>query len=1200
MAVKLLLLFLASAFLLYSVQGQQAGQPTANPGVPPDILALCEDTTVRPPNVVCPTSIGGAGVSGVIAASSFPSCTAFEDELNCGSNQNVTVLDLGLSAGTGGSVTYEFSVVPTSGSQLQSVISGQCTSGDTCAVTETQKVRLTVTSSAVVTFYNLKFFLHVPYSYIPFHSNAYNYWGDDDNPDTCEPDDTTNTATPYVDSSLSSGGGVAFSQLANYFDTSYCDTSDSFDNCISSYTFIFPWVHCLTTENGDDDETGHGDCYALQTASGINQLQEYSDQSYQLGSVHPVPLTLCDMPSPNPSVGTSYMDTTSFDSTRDTGRRSAFCMYFNTDGTTAAFDLDSNVDRSGKNGYTCSQTDDDDCRQDSDQDCDVDSRRYQHCRIELDDDCQDSGSSQCTKKYQRINDNNVCRFYYGNHFYQGRIPSQESNFWNNNKFQRFEPGNSYPDYSAIGQHGMVGDVRPVCIGCGRGPTGFPQSANSLNAPYFSYGLPPVKPVGTNFAFSNSNGATGLNYFTPERLQSGNHIEDDDKTGLYAQPCGPDDESCCDGTIQAYQQAGSGTITKAVAQLVCKPGVDKSPETVNPQCIQQSEINNICPLCNYDRTGLISFGLAMHRTMDLVGILAPMNQVFEIDPLPNPAFSVTATLQAVNTDGSAGAVVSNVTVTNIETEFANPNNPTNYTNLIQKIDPNVLGKSKSDERHIMFVQITGIDTTTGRIGKELDGYIVIMNNTQCIKGHSCERVSQLFQGDVTQNGLDNPYISSSGQTRTNPFGLQKGGITPWPGFMDAYVNQNQGNPLGAWWYYVPPNKKNHYGTSCGQNGIETTYWGDLQNGQFLCRQVRYTCVPGFIPGFDWTYQDRINDTFHPEVLSNPSLRHARELNLRDSVEVHSPCQISGYFHQWMSESTSCSDFIDKYTEWGYLPEDWVSDTDNTNDQCNAPNYWVFGNKLVYANYNSNPDTLYIRIKVAIAGQLLDADQQVSGGCFSKTSALSTDPSNCLQPGQAVSTDDAQCAVIQNESGGSITVNVLNTGGITGDYIIYTECEQGSGISADANPVIELNKNSPSKIVTIPISHAGVIKPNSFCSLRLSNPQFTFVTFDNITQLPCQVASARSLSGSNLGTPSVDDVCAEYGLGCGQTDNTGSTSDDNVRTAIVISVAIFLLLLLTGCCIFVNCECQKDSVRAVRLRKDALAEKKELERIERKNQ
>lgn len=1156
--MKIVILFaLACAVYSQSTQGPDVADPCSDP------------TTPRPPTVVCPVGYGAGGVSGVIAASSFPSCTAFQGTLDCGDVQNVTVLDLGLNGGTGQSVTYEFSVVPSSGSALNSVIQNDCMASGGCGVNAGGRVQVTVVASPVILFYELvDVSLEVPYTYTSFHSNAFRPFDKHDNPDFCGAS-TTAPSNSAGDPAIASGG-----QLMKYIFGSgsprQADSPGGEDGINWSYTasFIatvdqFPvttwpsasWVKLLL-KHGDSPGVPSGD-YCTGTVC-VNPVPYVSDEygSEMAFSKQNYARALCDMPAANDAISSSFMEDVS--GKEANGARQALCMYYNTNGFSASFDGDGSYDRSNQD-VTCSdQSDNDDCRVPNGH-CSAGSQsRPEHCRVEKDDNCDDGDWNNCMKKFQKLRSNQPCRQYYGNHFYLGRADRYHYIF------------NNYQGYGwksdDLATYGSVSDIRPVIIGCGAGPaTGKP---NQVLSPFFPFGLAPVSPIinGNTVDFSNPDPKNYLNFYSPLRKDptTGMHYEEDEEAQFNA--CGPDDDFCCEADIFSESQA------QTVPMIICTPGIDQTTETSNPDCPSDAEPSH-CPLCSPDRSGLYTDD-SLYYTASTMGKIGPFNHVFDIQPAANPVFNVTATMVNINSDGSIGSIISTVTITNIVLEDI-PNGSSNQKITTPKIQ-GLVGTQATDPKKIMLLQIVGIDTTTGEVGPDLPGYIVVVNETSTVTGGS--RV--LYQGDTTQGGLANPW------TVTNPFGNQLGGITPWPEFMNLDSKNGTSNVGGAWWYYVPADKKKQYGTGCGKLGIKNDYFADLANAARLCTQDRNTCVPGFIPGFDWTIQDRLNDAINPNIP--PSERTAQERSLRDGLPVHSPCVVASYFHEWMSTAESCSDFIQKANTQRYLPPNFVLDTVAGSGRCQMPQYWMYGNRLFYEDKDVNSNTLYIRLRLSVAGQLLNVDQQVSGGCFCKTGAQADQDDLCLSDSEPPTINDVQCAVIQNESSGSITVNVLNTGGITGDYTIQTNCTASSGITSITDPVFELNRNSPARAVTIPIQHSGLFTQNATCSLRLTHPEFLFATFWELNNIPCVIAEQSTGSPVSVNV-SAANACKEFGIGC-QLLTPEASSDDLIWWWLAAAVTIMVLVIT--CCFCTMNECQKDSIAESRQKKDVAAQKQAL--------
>lgn len=136
----------------------------------------CTDPTIpRPPNLVCPIQTpGNIGVGGVSAVSSFKSCNSFGTALDCGPDQNVTVLILGLNPGVGRSTEYDFrSITSIDAGQAKNYDGASCASdGSRCLITE--NVRIVVNMSSVTIGYALtNTGIIFPTAYSAFQSNAF-------------------------------------------------------------------------------------------------------------------------------------------------------------------------------------------------------------------------------------------------------------------------------------------------------------------------------------------------------------------------------------------------------------------------------------------------------------------------------------------------------------------------------------------------------------------------------------------------------------------------------------------------------------------------------------------------------------------------------------------------------------------------------------------------------------------------------------------------------------------------------------------------------------------------------------------------------------------------------------------------------------------------------------------------------------------
>ncbi len=1046
--------------------------PTTQPNLPPECLP--GSTVPKPPNVICPT-IGG--VSGVIAVSNFRSCAYYAPNLNCGDNQNVTVLDIGINPGTGNDVQYTFTTVPSPNSSPQSNNNGNQCTGGTCSVLSEQ-LTLTVKSSPLVVYYELADIdLEVPFAYASFFSAVFDGYNDNP-PGTCG--GTANVQNNIKCLNVTSSCkpeelGIQFSHICNFAigNTKACTTLSELNPFGgSSGSPNWPWVgNCYSGSGGDDDGNSYKAC-----------LESVSDQTTNLfGSSKVDRQVMCDMPAPSTAcfknAGCTEPDGNCIFGMVEPPATARWDTPYSFNGDTNA-ENDANVDDSG-NPHTI---------------------RTGPCkRSEVDDDGADDGDAQCQRKFMRLAPNSVCRFFFGNWFYMGRAPQ-----WKMNPNQQTAKFCSSDD--DVNQYGGVMSIRPVMPGCGGSGT---LSSTGVLPPFFPYGLSP-----TTFRNNDPNDIVG-----PYTVPHG---------GVNA--CGPSDNNCCVSSVQTEDSGG-------IAYVQCVPGVNKDGKGgAQPNC--PANVNpNICPVCAIERTGLVDATGGTHYTASAIGKMYPLCKVYQIRPAPNPVFTINATIV------QGGAQADFVNITNVVmAQNCVQGTGTDKSQCYQQTSSPLVGQVATSANHSMLIEIVGIDSTTGSIGSELNGFIVVCNQSGSGPG--------IFMGNANDITI-NPWkdiISNDGIGIRNQQG-KRIAFTPWPELLG--LNTTIQNNKGVWFYYVPEQKMNGYGTGCGQNGIQNRYYANTFNANFLCKECRNTCVPGFMQCEDWTLQDRITD-----LVKNSS---TTEILIRDNMQVHTPCQISSYYHQWMAVSENCQEFIDAYRSFGYLPPNWVDESTTGLDSgpCPAPLYYVNGNKLIYQDPTLQSNNLYVRLKVTVDGELYDVQQDISSGCFSQPKITPNTP-YCLKD-TGVQPGDILCGVIQNSNDGQMKMFVANTGTLPGDYTVIVQCSQGSGITQNGAPVFEIAPNSQPVLVQVPLRHSGVIPTSTTCTFNLTHPIYG-ILFDTLVTSGCSVVA----SSSSLPVVSYNatNACQSYGMDCPVPQEPTSSA---VAWGFILFILAFCLMFVGICCI-----------------------------------
>ncbi len=144
----------------------------------------CDDNTIpRGPDSNCdPGTSGFAGVPGLISTSTFKSCYEYQGILDCGANDNITVIELGIPPGSGETTTFDVTVAHTialtpGASSVD--IGGTATTCDAiqngdCVVF--RPATLEVISSPLSIVYDLRDTQHdTYYGYTPFHASQFDF-----------------------------------------------------------------------------------------------------------------------------------------------------------------------------------------------------------------------------------------------------------------------------------------------------------------------------------------------------------------------------------------------------------------------------------------------------------------------------------------------------------------------------------------------------------------------------------------------------------------------------------------------------------------------------------------------------------------------------------------------------------------------------------------------------------------------------------------------------------------------------------------------------------------------------------------------------------------------------------------------------------------------------------------------------------------
>lgn len=308
---------------------------------------------------------------------------------------------------------------------------------------------------------------------------------------------------------------------------------------------------------------------------------------------------------------------------------------------------------------------------------------------------------------------------------------------------------------------------------------------------------------------------------------------------------------------------------------------------------------------------------------------------------------------------------------------------------------LLPSSDATDDGFALTRILSVDSTSGRVGTELEGLIVVCNNGD---DGACDVTStQIDSEQVPSANL----ITSSPDGRDNPWAapyfLPGEAKVPLPNMVYRRNPDQQGPQKDAWWYYVSGQDIVDYGRGCGQNGWANYGESDQVSANSMCNNAQGTCVPG------------IDTLFRGDLVSTP-------------------CSVAADFIQyWRNRgrsnaqdgTTSCGfENLNQIVPPPHVPFDW----DPT-----FPNYWVDKGRLHHTN---DPTLAFtrIRLEIAIAANFVGSTVTQGSGEL-----------------EYVSEDGrGDCRVQTATGGGIMQVRVINTGTTTASYTLDGTCTRGLAI------------------------------------------------------------------------------------------------------------------------------------------------------------
>lgn len=353
-------------------------------------------------------------------------------------------------------------------------------------------------------------------------------------------------------------------------------------------------------------------------------------------------------------------------------------------------------------------------------------------------------------------------------------------------------------------------------------------------------------------------------------------------------------------------------------------------------------------------------------------------------------------------------------------------------------------------------IVNVDYPRGNVLPAMDGLIVICG-TITNDNAASNPTAQTFYGGSDYTGQTDPY-STLGNTRAYR--------TPLPStFRDAFRTSGQTIPtdnsntnctkdsLGscAWWYYVPPNEVEQYGEQCTDLGWMNYGVSSTVSTTIMCNGPAGTCVPGY------------------DIRNYNAKRY--DPNATDALD--------GFPEKYPTVKTPlfiARTFVDYEIDHSGIPLNLPPGWD-----AYSQGYFLF-NDYLYSNLNffSNGN-IFIRTKLAIAGQLIEAATSFSPGqlCYplSQTGgqyscgAASTNLNN--QP-------FGTCSVYVNSGDGTLFTVVHNTGTQAGTYTIMGNCTNGASLNSLFDFSVAPNDYAT---VNIPLNYITTTGETVVCTIDL---------------------------------------------------------------------------------------------------------------------
>ncbi len=592
---------------------------------------------------------------------------------------------------------------------------------------------------------------------------------------------------------------------------------------------------------------------------------------------------------------------------------------------------------------------------------------------------------------------------------------------------------------------------------------------------------------------------------------------------------------------------------------------------------------VCPLSNFDRMPIMnadqrrfvdhdsSSRIAMHNTAEAFALYGPFCYAEYMAAYGQPEFVVRVTRTDLSPDPLPPQVVT-VTVFSETTETANQNGA------------DVSSFYGVSDDGTMFVRLKSVSSVDGSLGVEMDEMLVTCNATfhggrgapaipYNMAGATVdpaksamspwpaiqEHISCFFEGFYQTVVGHGGCVENSGLVALLPIPqiLFSAPDSYDPRDFDDDDNQpvNVGIKQGSGWFTVSKRDQATYGEGFRQIGMKADLFANAANAERACSLERFAAVPGMIPGFDFTIQQRNYDsdiqasklgTSTKRLLDKKSNNFGYyERYLRDRVLTEStPAIVFGRMMEFLSLD-SCSQVISALSEFAHLPSGYMADTGD--GPCGVPTMHVHNGKFYFQDPTVNNAQTTIILEISQAdGVFLGTVNEIMRGVF-------------------VDDPIPVCGVAADSSSGRITISAQNVGALTANFLVTGTCD--NDVAVTSTQILALDSQEIGQF-TLLLSHGSVGRNvtsniDFTCTLVITNPGAPDPTtefFDSVTLDNC-LLTTHTGGSSTSGVPPTDiNICTDFAVGCGLEPGTGGPTanegGDSFVLVCLISFALFV--------------------------------------------